>query len=64
MRTLQQMAIESLEDLSDHKPEVLQDDEITNKMRELMLSAKDLSPEERKKRIKEIKSLVDQISSG
>jgi len=58
------MAIESLEDLSDHKPEVLQDDEITNKMRELMLSAKDLSPEERKKRIKEIKSLVDQISSG
>jgi DNA-binding transcriptional ArsR family regulator len=64
MRTLQQMAVESLEDLSDHKPAILPDDEITNKMRELMLSTKDLSPEERKKRIKEIKSLVDQISSG
>ena len=63
-RTLQQMAVESLEDLSDHKPVILPDDDITNKLRELMLSTKDLSPEEKKKRIEEIKSLVDQISSG
>ncbi|MFZ2456105.1 MAG: hypothetical protein WAX07_06485 [Candidatus Altiarchaeia archaeon] len=64
MRTLRQMAVESLEDLSDHKPVILPEDDITNRMRELMLSAKDLSAEEKKKRIKEIKSLVDQISSG
>ena len=64
LRTLQQMAIESLEDLSDHKPVILPEDDMTNRLRELMLSTKDLSPEEKKKRIKEIKSLVDQISSG
>ena len=63
-RTLQQMAVESLEDLSDHKPAILPDDDITNKMRELMSTTQDLSPEEKKKRIKEIKSHLDQISSG
>jgi hypothetical protein len=59
IRDLEDTSVESLDDLNEFKPELnLPEDELTKRLRELVGSGKELTPEEKKKRQKELETMT------